>query len=78
MLEWAPSSPDINIIKHVWDQIDHLVRSRDPLPCNRDELWEVLQEEWENFPQEALDKLYESMPHRIAAVIAARGGNTKY
>ena len=46
--------------------------------CNRDELWEALQEEWENFPQEAPDKLYESMLCRIAALIAARGGNTKY
>ena len=68
----------MNIIKHVWDQIDHLVRSRDPLLCNRDELWEALQEEWENFPQEALNKLYKSMPHHVAALIAARGGNTKY
>jgi hypothetical protein len=39
---------------------------------------EALQEEWENFPQDALDKLYESMLHRVAALIAAWGGNTKY
>ena len=78
VLDWAPSSPDMNIIEHVWDQIDHLVRSCNPLPCNRDELWEALQEEWENFPQEALDKLYKSMPCHVAALIAARGGNTKY
>ena len=68
----------MNIIEHVWDQIDHLVRSHDPLPCNCDKLWEALQEEWENFPQEALDKLYESMPRRVTALIAAQGGNTKY
>ena len=51
VLDWVPSSPDMNIIKHVWDQLDHLVQSCNPLPHNRDKLWEALQEEWENFPK---------------------------
>ena len=71
----------MNIIEHVWDQIDHLVQSCDPLPHNHDKLWEALQEEWENFPKDALNKLYESMPHCIVALVAAQGaqgGNTKY
>ena len=78
ILDWAPSSLDMNIIEHVWDQLDHLVQSCDPLPHNRDKLWEVLQEEWENFPQDALDKLYKSMPHHVVALVAAQVGNTKY
>ena len=52
----------MNIIEHVWDQLDHLI------PCNKDEMWQALQEEWNNFPKEALDKLYESMPHCVAAL----------
>ncbi len=78
VLPWLPSSPDMNIIEHVWDQLDHLIRAWDPLPRNRDEMWEALQEEWNNFPKEALDKLYESMPRRIAALKEARGHHTKY
>ncbi|KAF9474640.1 hypothetical protein BDN70DRAFT_776619, partial [Pholiota conissans] len=60
----------MNIIEHIWGQLDHLIRSRDPLPCNHDELWKALQEEWEHFPQDALDKLYESMPRCIEVLIA--------
>ncbi len=28
LLPWAPSSPDMNIIEHVWDHLDRLVRAR--------------------------------------------------
>jgi hypothetical protein len=77
-LPWLPSSPDMNIIEHVWDQLDALVRACDPLPRNKEELWVALQEEWANFPQVALDKLFESMPRRVAALLKARGGHTKY
>ena len=77
-LPWPPSSPDMSIIEHVWDQLDALVRARNPLPTNKEELWIALQEEWENFPRKALDTLYESMPRRVAALVKARGGATKY
>jgi hypothetical protein len=77
-LSWPPSSPDMSIIEHVWDQLDALVRARNPLPRNKEELWAALQEEWANFPRAALDKLFESMPRRVAALLKARGGHTKY
>jgi len=77
-LPWAPSSPDMNIIEHVWDQVDTLVRTRDPLPRNKEELWVALEDEWANFPQSALDKLYESMPRRVEELLNAKGGHTKY
>jgi len=70
-LSWPPSSPDMNIIEHVWDQLDALVCTRNPLPCNKEELWEALQEEWYNFPQKAIDTLYESLPCHIAALVKA-------
>jgi hypothetical protein len=77
-LPWAPQSPDMNIIEHVWHQLDLRVRARNPLPRNKDELWVALQEEWAAFPLESLKTLYESMPRRVAALKAARGGHTKY
>lgn len=77
-LPWPPSSPDMSIIEHVWDQIDRRVRARDHLPTNKEQLWEALQEEWVNFPMESLRTLYESMPHRIEALLKAKGQATKY
>ena len=58
--------------------MDALIHARNPLPCNKDEMWDALQEEWENFSQEALDKLYESMLCHVAALVEAWGGHTKY
>lgn len=68
----------MSIIEHVWDQLDALIRARNPLPRNQEEMWKALQEEWYNFPKEKLDKLYESMPRCVAALVKARGGHTKY
>jgi len=77
-LPWPPSSPDMNIIEHVWDQLDALVHARNPLLMNKEQLWEALQEEWENFLCKALDTLYESMLCQVAALLKAQGGSTKY
>lgn len=78
LLSWPSNSPDMSIIEHVWDQLDTLVRARSPLPHNKKEMWQALQEEWANFPKQALDKLFQSMPRRIEALLKARGGHTKY
>jgi hypothetical protein len=48
------------------------------LPTNKEQLWQALEEEWYNFPMESLQKLYESMPRRITALVKAKGGATKY
>jgi len=41
------------------------------------ELWERVQDTWDNIGA-ACGKLVESMPSRIAAVLEAKGGYTKY
>jgi len=41
-------------------------------------MWAALQEEWDNFPQDKLDKLYKSMPCHVAVLVKAQGGHTKY
>jgi hypothetical protein len=42
------------------------------------ELWLRVEKEWNSIPVTECTKLIESMPRRIAAVIKAKGGNTKY
>ena len=71
-MPWPLSSPDMNIIEHVWDQLDALVCAHNPLLMNKEQLWEVLEEEWENFLRKALDTLYESMLCRLAALLKAQ------
>jgi hypothetical protein len=62
VLLWAPSSPDLNIIEHVWHRLDRMVHARHPLPQNVEQLWVALQEEWAQMDEGFINHLYESMP----------------
>ncbi len=78
VLQWPPNSPDMNIIEHVWEYLDRRIHTRDSLPTNLRELWAVLIEEWNNIESEYIDRLFESMPERVAALLEAKGGHTRY
>jgi hypothetical protein len=77
-LDWPASSPDMNIIEHVWEYLDRRVRTRSPLPRSKEEMWAALQEEWGKIEPEYIEKLYQSIPARVAALIEAKGGYTRY
>ncbi|KAJ4435907.1 hypothetical protein ANN_18527 [Periplaneta americana] len=47
-------------------------------PTSIVQLSAMLQEEWRRIPVDILHKLVESMPDRVAAVIATRGGTTRF
>ena len=42
------------------------------------ELWERVQDKWEKIEASVHQGLVESMPRRVAAVLKAKGGHTKY
>lgn len=75
-LNWPARSPDLNPIEHVWDMLGRLIRNRQPETIP--DLRIALLEEWENIPQRDIANCVESLPRRMAAVIRARGGNTRY
>ncbi|GFV42683.1 hypothetical protein TNCV_840381 [Trichonephila clavipes] len=64
--------------EHVWDLVGrHL--NREPRPAaSKDELLLRIQSIWNSLPQADIHKLFDSMPRRIAALIAVRGGYIKY
>ena len=47
-------------------------------PKTKEELWEDGKTKFEDISTETIQELYDSIPRRVLAVIAARGGNTKY
>ena len=47
-------------------------------PHSEDELWEAARAEWDLIPQADIDKLVDSVPQRLQAVVAAQGGHTKW
>ena len=77
IMEWPAQSPDLNPIEHVWDQLEKAIRNRKP-PKNTNELVSYLMEEWSNLDTDYLQKLVESMPQRVQAVIDSKGYPTKY
>ncbi|KFM57173.1 Transposable element Tcb1 transposase, partial [Stegodyphus mimosarum] len=78
LLPWPACSPDMSPIEHVWDVIGRRL-ARDPCPvASADELWVRVQTIWNALPQSDIQTLFDSMPRRVAALIAARGGHTKY
>jgi hypothetical protein len=78
VLPWAPSSPDQNIIEHVWDYLDRRIRARQVQPTNLNQLWDAMQEEWANIDIGYIQNLYRSIPRRVNALLRAKGSWTKY
>ncbi|GBO31700.1 Transposable element Tcb1 transposase [Araneus ventricosus] len=77
-LDWPAQSPDLNPIEHLWDELEHKIRSRPKRATSLTELTAFLAEEWRAIPAGKYQKLIDSLPHRIAAVIAAKVGPTSY
>jgi len=71
-------SPDMNPLEHVWDVLGRCVRARDHAPTTLRELEEALTVEWDNIPQETIDRIISSMPTRLEDIRRARGGVTHY
>ncbi|UYV82109.1 hypothetical protein LAZ67_21000883 [Cordylochernes scorpioides] len=77
MLPWPPYSPELSPIEHVWDIIGRRLHAL-PQPRSEDELWQMVEREWRAIPQDAIRTLIDSLPRRVAACIAVRGGPTCY
>ena len=77
-MEQPAKSPDCNPIEHLWDELGQAFSSMDNPPQNLDELRQALLDKWVQIPVQRLQPLVASMPRRLAAIIAARGGNTQY
>ncbi|GFT03915.1 transposable element Tcb1 transposase [Trichonephila clavipes] len=65
-------------IEHGYDLVGRRL-ARDPRPeASKDELLIRIQAVWDSFPQADIQNMFDSMPHRVVALIVARGGYTKY
>jgi len=78
LLDWPAQSPDLNPIEHLWAHLKNLLRSQTDAPRGVLELWARVQDAWKTITAETCQKLIESMPRRVEAVIRSRGGTTKY
>lgn len=74
---WPGQSPDLNIIENLWSRVNVFVQEKKP--SNRSELISAIVKVWHHeITPDLIEKLVESMPRRIQAVINAKGFPTKY
>lgn len=78
VLLWPAQSPDLNPIEELWTHVKRKLSAHEVAPKGILELWERVEEEWNKIDAEVCQNLIESMPRRIAAVLKAKGGHTKY
>jgi len=77
MSDWPGQSPDISPIENLWHIMKRLIGEMKP--TGRVTLVEAVISTWHHtVALETLQKLIESMPRRIQAVIDAKGNVTKY
>jgi len=86
IMEWPVYSPDMNPIEELWAYLKAELHRRYPDTKSlqgtsaaiqqklQDRLWEI----WWDIGEDVLESLIDSMPHRVKALIAARGWYTKY
>ena len=78
LLDWPAQSPDLNPIEHLWVHLKKKLGEYERAPVGMLELWERVQVEWDKIEPEVCHNLIESMPRRVAEVVKAKGGHTKY
>lgn len=66
----------MNPIEHLWPMV--LTQLRGSVFANKDQLWSALQGAFAAITPVQVQALYNSMPNRMKAVIAMRGGHTRY
>ena len=77
-LDWPPNSPDLNPIENIQSYMKDVIARDYAEVSSAQEMKIIVKRMWDHFMDEEWDKLIESMPERMEAVIAAGGGSTGF
>src|SRR5579859_1999550 len=86
LMQWPPTSPDLNPIEHLWAHLKLELRRRYPdtksLRGSPDAIKRTLRvrlmEVWWDIEDGVPEQLIDSMPHLVQAVLDAKGWYTEY
>ncbi|GFX40671.1 transposable element Tc1 transposase [Trichonephila clavipes] len=77
-LDWPSQSPDLNPIEHLWVKLERRLRSQLNPPSTLQLVTSAVMDAWKAIPVVTYQKLVESLPKCVQAVIDAKGGPTSY
>jgi hypothetical protein len=77
VLYWPPQSPDLNPIEHLWNEAKRRLYKL-PKCTSQEDLWEKLQDIWNNVETDICIKLIDTMPERIRDIIKAKESYTRW
>ncbi|CAG8694218.1 14912_t:CDS:2, partial [Gigaspora rosea] len=78
VLDWPSYSPNLNSIKHLWNEIDRRRRRLYVEINDPDELWKAIQKVQAEIDMDYLNKLIDSMPQQVMDVYNAKRGYTEW
>ena len=78
VFDWPSRSPDLNLIKHIWDELGCRVRQQVNPPQTLGDLERALVEQWRRLPQAVFTNVLRSMRRRCVAVRDASRGHNRY
>lgn len=76
LLDWTSSSPDLSPIETLWNEMKKKLRSRPARTIG--ELRQRLQGIWDSFTPADCQRLVDTMPRRIQAVLTNKGDVTQW
>ena len=68
----------LKIIENIWDELNRCVRRTWAIPTTLNQLRAKIFYEWNNFPQNYVQRYVTSMRRRCLAVVNSAGGHTRY
>lgn len=73
-----PALPDLNPIENLLAIVESSIAKRFPQATKTAELFEQVQQAWDDIPLETVNRVIDSMEARREAVVASRGIHTRY
>ena len=77
-MKWPLYSPDLNPIEHIWAWIKAHLHKKKCYITNYSDLEREIRELWSEVDGAMLERLFQSMPRIMAAVIDARERSVRY